>query len=252
VHCPYCLEEVKPDALVCRTCTRDIAVPKPLMEANSRLSVRVAELEAELATAKAAAASNAVMDVSSAHSRSVAHALVFYVVLPVLLLIAIHYLLVIGLDARLIWLRVASIALPAAFGFRFEAAWRPRWFVLLPVAAVVAVGAVLGMSWMVHLIDGDPILPKSAVVWRETMEYVASIALAYVLGSLLCAGLRPLNRQRHGLINRIATLIAVAGGGPAGKPLEARIERVVKLMKLSVSAATASGAIYTGLKATLT
>jgi hypothetical protein len=47
VHCPFCLEEVKTDALVCRTCARDIAVPKPLMEANARLTARVAELEAE-------------------------------------------------------------------------------------------------------------------------------------------------------------------------------------------------------------
>jgi len=49
VNCPFCLEDVKPGALVCRTCARDIAVPKPLMEANERLTARVAELEAELA-----------------------------------------------------------------------------------------------------------------------------------------------------------------------------------------------------------
>ena len=53
VQCPFCFEEVKPDALVCRTCTRDITVPKPLMEANARLTARVAELEAELAVAQA-------------------------------------------------------------------------------------------------------------------------------------------------------------------------------------------------------
>ena len=39
---------------MCRTCSRDIAVPKPLMETNERLTARVAELEAELVVAKAA------------------------------------------------------------------------------------------------------------------------------------------------------------------------------------------------------
>lgn len=262
VHCPFCLEEVKPDALVCRTCTRDIAVPKPLMEANVQLTARVAELEAELAVAKAAVPAAAAV-APAARPHNLVHALIFYVALPVLLLVAIHYLLVVRLDAPLIWLRVASIALPAVFGFRFELAWRPRRIVLLPVAAGVGVAAVLGMSCVVHLVDGDAILPTGHVVWRETLEYVASIALAYVLGSLLCAALRPLHRQRHGLIDRLATTIAMASGaasaarsgagsgGPAGKPLEARIERMVKLMNIGISAATAAGAVYTGLKATM-
>jgi hypothetical protein len=253
VHCPFCLAEVKPDALVCRTCTRDIAVPKPLMEANRRLAARVAELEGELAAAKIAAARGApAPKAAPAPPLGVVHALVFYVALPILLLVAIHYVLVIRLDAQLIWLRLASIALPAVFGFRFELTLRPRRSVVIAIAASVAFATVLGMSWVVHLVDGDAVLPESPAVWRETLEYVASIALAYVLGSLLCAALRPLHHHRATLVDRLATLIALGGGGgPPGKPLEARIERTVKLMNLGISAATAGGAIYTGLKATL-
>lgn len=252
MNCPFCLEEVKPGALVCRTCARDITVPKPLMEANERLTARVAELEAELVEAKAAmpSAPPVVEAPPAPPPLSFFRALIFYVVLPVLLLVAVHYVLVIRLDARLIWLRAASIVLPALFGFRFELAWRPRRSVLFVIAFVVGVGAVLGMSWVVHLVDGDPILPVGAVVWRETLEYVASIALSFVMGSLLCAALRPLHSQRHSLVDRLATLIALGEGGPAGKALEARIERLVKLMKLGMSAATAGAAIYTGLKAT--
>jgi len=254
VNCPFCLEDVKRGALVCRTCSRDIAVPKPLMEANERLTARVAELEAELAAAKAAvpvpAATVLEEPVAAPPPSSVVQALFFYVVLPVLLLVAIHYVLVIRLDAKLIWLRTASIVLPALFGFRFELAWRPRRSVLFAVALSVAVAAVLGMSWVVHLVDGDAILPASAVVWRETLEYVASIALAYVMGSLLCAALRPLHRHRNSLVDRLATMIALGEGGAGGKALEARIERLVKLMKLGMSAATAGAAIYSGLKAT--
>ena len=228
---------------------------------NERLTARVAELEAELAVAKAAvpapAAPAIVEEIGPAPPpSSVVQALFFYVVLPVLLLVAIHYVLVIRLDAKLIWLRAASIALPALFGFRFELAWRPRRSVLFAVALSVAVAAVLGMSCVVHLVDGDAILPASAVVWRETLEYVASITLAYVLGPMLCAALRPLHRHRHSLIDRLATVIALsrggtgAGAGPGAKSVEARIERLVKLMKLGMSAATAGAAIYSGLKAT--
>ena len=253
MNCPYCLEEVKADALVCRTCTRDIAVPKPLMEANALLTARVAELEAELAQAKAAVPTVVVVtEAPSARLGRLVQALFFYVIVPIVLLVAIHYLLVIRLDAKLIWLRIASIALPALFGFRVELVWRPRWFVLLPLAASVGCAAVLGMSWVVHIVDGDAILPVGAVVWRETLEYVASITLAYVLGSLLCAALRPLH-QKHSLVDQIATLIALnSGAKKTGKPVEAHVERLVKLMHLGISGATACAAIYTGLKATLT
>jgi hypothetical protein len=252
VNCPFCLEDVKPGAVVCRWCTRDITLPKPLMEANERLAARVAELEAELADAKAVmpSAPKTVEAPPAPPPFSFVHAFVFYVVLPVLLLVAIHYVLVIRLDAKLIWLRAASIVLPAAFGFRFELAWRPRRAVMFAVALSVAAAAVLGMSWVVHLVDGDAIMPASAVVWRETLEYIASIALAYMVGSLLCAALRPLHSQRQTLVDRFAKMIALGEGGLAGKPLEARIERLVKLMKLGISAATAGAAIYTGLKAT--
>ncbi len=255
MNCPFCLEDVKRGALVCRTCARDISIPKPLMEANERLTARVAELEDELATAKAAVpapAAPAIVEETgpAPPPSSVVQALFIYVVLPVLLLVAIHYVLVIRLDAKLIWLRTASIVLPALFGFRFELAWRPRRSVLFAVALSVAVAAVLGMSWVVHLVDGDAILPAGAVVWRETLEYVASIALAYVMGSLLCAALRPLHRHRNSLVDRLATMIALGEGGAGGKALEARIERLVKLMKLGMSAATAGAAIYSGLKAT--
>jgi len=255
---PFCLEDVKRGALVCRTCSRDIAVPKPLMEANERLAARVAELESELAEAQAAVQSaathSAPITVEAPPAPPLArfvHALFFYVLLPVLLLVAIHYVLVIRLDARLIWLRAASIILPALFGFRFELAWPRRRAVLFAIAFVVGVSAVLGMSWVVHLVDGDAILPASAAVWRETLEYVASIALAYVMGSLVCAALRPLHSNRRSLVDRLATMIALGEGGVTGKALEARIDRLVKLMKLGMSAATAGAAIYTGLKGTL-
>lgn len=256
MNCPYCLEEVKAEALVCRTCLRDLAVPKPLMLANQELTERVAELEAEVRALQrrvpreAEAAAKAVV-VQPVHP---VRTTLLYVVLPVLLLVALHYLLVVRLDARLIWLRVASIALPAVFAFRLEAVHQPRWLLLWPMAIVVAIASVLGMSVVVHLTDGDPIVPQGAVEWRETLEYIASILLAYLLGPLLCKALRPVKRHAvgaRGLIEQIASAMAKARGGGKESPktLEARVERMVKLMNLGISAATAAGAIYTGLKA---
>ena len=84
------------------------------METNERLTARVAELEAELVVAKAAvqsvegASAAVVVEAPPAAPPRLVHALVFYVVLPVLLLVAIHYVLVIRLDAKLYCTRISG------------------------------------------------------------------------------------------------------------------------------------------------
>ena len=41
MNCPYCLSEVAEEAVVCKTCTRDLYLFKPMM-------AKVAELEKQL------------------------------------------------------------------------------------------------------------------------------------------------------------------------------------------------------------
>ncbi len=115
---PYCLEAVKAEAVVRRTCHRDLMVPKPLKEANAAPTAKVATLEAELASLRRRMPREAAaVERAPPKALNPVTAFLIYVALPVLALAAIHYLLVIRLDARLVWLPVASIVLPALFGF---------------------------------------------------------------------------------------------------------------------------------------
>ena len=54
--------------------------------------------------------------------------------------------------------------------------------------------------------------------------------------------------RSSGRTAKLATLLATHVAGRKGEPLPQRIQRMVKLIQLGVSAATAIGAVYTGFK----
>lgn len=256
MNCPYCGEQVNHGATVCKTCQRDIALVTSLTEAKHALEQRVEELEAELAELREQGPAPAMPVVEEPEAPpGLIDRVAIYLILPTVALVGAHYLLVIKFDAHLIWLRAASIALPAVFGFLLERKLSPRWFVTLGLGVVVGLVAVFGMSTMIHFTDGDPIMPDSAVSWRETLEYAASIALGYLLGALLAFTVEPLaatRRSRRGPIAKFANFMAVHVTGKNGAlPLEVRVQRTVKLLQIAASASTAAGAIYTGFKGIL-
>jgi hypothetical protein len=259
MNCPYCGEPVNHGALVCKTCRRDIGLVVSLTEAKEALERRVHELEAELEKLRPAEGAPAEPPPPPEPPKPprLVDLLVLFWLLPVALLVGVHYLLVIRFDVSLVWLRSASIVLPAIFGWFLDSRIRARWFVILGAGFAVALPAVLGMSTMVYFTDGSPILPKTAVDWRETFEYIASISLAYLLGSLLLLATHPLLRKATSgrTIQMVTFLITkVTGKKPGPKrdlPLEEKIQRLVKLINLGVSAATAAGAVYTGFKGIL-
>lgn len=257
MNCPYCVEPVNDGATVCKTCQRDIALAMSLKEANHALEERIQEFEAELAGLREHGPGEAAPPVveEPPPPPGIVDLVAVYLILPTLALVAAHYLIVVRFDAKLVWLRVASIALPTVMGVMLEHKLRPRWFITLGFGIVVGLASVFGMSAMVHFTDGDPVMPDSAVAWRETLEYATSIALAYLLGSLLAFAAQPARltgKRDAGRIARLATFIARhLSGGNKKLPLEVRVQRVVTLIKIAASISTAVGALYTGLKGVL-
>jgi hypothetical protein len=260
VTCPFCAEEIKPEAVVCKHCRRDLSIVKPVYEelralkaALDEVKTEVAELRAAVARAPAAApvlAGAAPPAPASSGGGPVAMVGVF------LLLLIAHYLIVIRFDIDTLVLRVASIAIPMLAAIVVPAL-RRRSLAFSTVAGVLlGISAVGAMSVVVGVIDKVPVLPADVREWREIVEYMASVSLSFIAGALLVAAVAHRHAQRarpspvlvgvttklHRLVDRTVT---------TAESLEKRAATLQNLVAAAAPAIAAAGAVATGLRSWL-
>jgi hypothetical protein len=187
--CPYCLSEVDEAAVVCKTCTRDLYLFKPMMARIAELEAQVRELSSrqtlgeqadELVERGAEAVNRATANLADS-----AGDITRFILAPLILLLIAHALITVVYDLNVVYLRLISMLLPLPFGFwlfRDEPRTLLPWFV---GTAFLAVASVIGMSAIVGVVDQTPLLPRNAFEWRELLEYSASIAFSFLTGMLI-------------------------------------------------------------------
>jgi len=260
MNCPYCLSEVSEEAYVCKTCSRDLYLFKPLMariaEAEKKLleipsteayEVRIAELESLLDEQQQRqvkrTALNWVSDIA------------LYLLVPLLMLLVAHWLITVVYDTKMIYLRIVSMVLPLPFAytlFKGHAHKLMPWFIGV---AFLAIASVIGMSWITSLVDHTPVWPQNLFEWKEVLEYSASIAFSFLTGMLLggVAYAAKQKRRQAGVLASIKKVVVASGDVRAQQGVSVEsVHGVLKTLEgyggTIVALGTTAVSIYTGLK----
>jgi hypothetical protein len=252
MECPFCAETIKEEALVCRHCSRDLRIVRPVVIEVQQLVTELDKLQFELDRI------NTQLAFFDRPVHFVLRNAALYILAPLLLLLAAHVIVTILLDVAPLYLRVASVIIPIPFGMTLYAANKIGVRGSIGLGIATALLGVTGMLAIVGYVDKVPILPDTAREWREAIEYALSIMLAYVTGDLLAMlilRLLPNAMAASGRPSATAVRLARMLGQHGPDVMRRRARRIQELIKtigpLAGLVATAGGSIYTGLKSVL-
>ena len=110
MECPFCAESVKTEAIVCKHCSRDLRVARPVMLEIQEIVAELHRLQRELDEVNARLAR-----IRFPLRYFVTHSIA-YVLIPILLLVTAHIVVTIVLDVTPLYLRLASVVIPLPFG----------------------------------------------------------------------------------------------------------------------------------------
>ena len=256
MNCPYCLSEVSEEAHVCKTCSRDLYLFKPMMAKIASLEGQLAAIPSQEVSELRIAQLEYLLEEQNQQltNRSLfawVKDIALYLLVPLLLLLLAHWLIVIVYDTKMIYLRIISMILPLPFAYFLFKSHAHKLFPWFVGVVFLAISSVIGMSWITSLVDRTPIWPQNFFEWKEVLEYSASIAFSFLTGMLL-GGVAYAGKQRRRQAGIMNALIKVASTQSAGGVSIQGMHGLMKSLQdyggTVVALGTTAVSIYTGLK----
>lgn len=257
MNCPYCLSEVSEEAYVCKTCSRDLYLLKPMMSQVAALEEKLATIpSSELYELRIAELEHLLEDQNrKLQKRSPLQWLIdiaVYLIAPLLLLLLAHWLITVVYDTKMIYLRIISMLLPLPFAFALFSKHAHKVMPWFAGVIFLAIASVIGMSWITSLVDHSPVWPQNLFEWKEVLEYSASIAFSFLTGMLL-GGVAYAAKQRALRVGLVSSMIKVASrnlkdGGTSLKSVHGLLKTLQEYGGTIVALGTTAVSIYTGLK----
>jgi len=257
MNCPYCVSEISEEAVVCKVCTRDLYLFKPMMAKIAGLEKQVSETPSsedyELRIAKlqlmlddyeqankTKAFSGWILDIGK------------YLIIPLMLLLLAHWLIAVVYDTKMIYLRIISMILPLPFAYSLFKGHAHKLFPWFVGVVFLAIASVIGMSWITSLVDHSPVWPQNIFEWKEVLEYSASIAFSFLTGMLLGGVAYARKRRlRHAVITAPllkAVTTRFGEGGLSPQTIHSLMKTLQEYGGTIVALGTTAVSIYTGLK----
>ncbi|CUW39621.1 conserved membrane protein of unknown function [Magnetospirillum sp. XM-1] len=253
MQCPFCIEEISDHALSCGKCGKDISamvfrdMREQLGDARERIealetAIQKLGLHVEHLDGRAKHVHHPMLD-----GRNLVSALA-WIALPIALLMIAHWTLISVLDLNTWVLRLVSILIPLPFGFRrLESVSATLWAALL-----ISILSVAGMLVSTSLMDHVPILPQGASEWTETLQYVSSIGLSYIVGNLIAwwwQARKSRSSVSKGLTGEIAAVLArsLASGNEKPAKMHERIATIAGWINAVMVILTTGAAVLTAL-----